>query len=91
MDLIFARHVDRLAGPPLTTVLRAAARLRGERLPSLRATTPPVAGPLPAPRRLLAMKFYGLGNIALVLPVLETLRRAVPDVEIGRASCRERV
>jgi ADP-heptose:LPS heptosyltransferase len=82
MDLILARHVDRLAGPPLTVALRAAARLRGERLPSLRATTPPVAGALPAPRRVLAMKFYGLGNIALVLPVLETLRRAVPDVEI---------
>jgi len=82
MDLILARHVDRLAGPPLTRALRAVAQLRGERLPSLRATTPPVADPLPAPRPLLAMKFYGLGNIALLLPVLETLRRAVPDVEI---------
>jgi len=82
MDLILARHVDRLAGPPLTIALRALARLRGERLPPLRATTPPVAGPLSAPRRVLAMKFYGLGNIALILPVLEALRRAAPDVEI---------
>jgi ADP-heptose:LPS heptosyltransferase len=82
MDLILARHVDRLAGPPLTVALRAVARLRGERLAPLRATTPPVAGPLSAPRRVLAMKFYGLGNIALILPVLEALRRAVPGVEI---------
>src|SRR4029450_8758652 len=50
MDLILARHVDRLAGPPLTMALRAMARLRGERLPSLHATTPPAAVPLSAPR-----------------------------------------
>lgn len=82
MDLILARYVDRWGGPPLTRLLRSAARLRGERLPSLRATTPPSAGPLAPPRRVLAMKFYGLGNIALVLPVLDALHRAVPGVEI---------
>lgn len=35
------------------------------------------------PGRILAIKFYGLGNIALLLPVLGALRRGLPDAEIG--------
>jgi ADP-heptose:LPS heptosyltransferase len=37
---------------------------------------------LPAPRRILAIKFYGLGNIAMILPTLQALSEAFPGVEI---------
>lgn len=81
MDLILARRIDRWIGPPLTRALRGMARLRGERLPPAGARTP-AAALLAAPRRVLAMKFYGLGNVALILPVLQALHRTHPGVEI---------
>src|SRR5207302_1874092 len=47
------------------------------------ATTPPSAGRTWArPRRVLAIKFYGLGNLVLILPTLAALRAPVPEVEI---------
>src|SRR5207244_1440229 len=58
-------------------------RVAGRRLPPLGATTPPSVGRTWArPRRVLAIKFYGLGNIVMILPTLAALRTAVPEVEI---------
>jgi ADP-heptose:LPS heptosyltransferase len=34
------------------------------------------------PRRLLAIKFYGLGNLAMILPVLQELKATWPDLAI---------
>lgn len=81
MNLHAARYVDRWLGPPLCLALYGLARLLGRPLPSLGATTPP-SGILPRPRRVLCIKFYGLGNIVMVLPTLRALRDAFPDVEI---------
>ncbi len=58
---------------------RARALVGGPALPPLRATTPPRGGVLPLPKRVLAIKFYGLGNIAMLLPVLRDLRDGLPD------------
>ncbi|HWP65489.1 MAG TPA: hypothetical protein VNO26_06225, partial [Candidatus Limnocylindria bacterium] len=82
MNLHLARYIDRWVGLPLCALLYGAARLRGERLPPLGATTPPGPTPLAPPRRLLAIKFYGLGNLAMILPVLQELQATWPDLEI---------
>jgi hypothetical protein len=82
MNLHLARYVDRWVGLPLCALLYGAARLTGERLPPLGATTPPAEGPLEPPRRVLGIKFYGLGNIAMILPVLREVQARWPDVEI---------
>jgi ADP-heptose:LPS heptosyltransferase len=83
MNLHAARYVDRWAGPPVHLALHAAGRATGRRLAPLGATTPPVAGRTWArPRRVLAIKFYGLGNLVMILPTLAALRAAVPEVEI---------
>src|SRR5207245_482318 len=63
--------------------LPAVGRPTGRRLPPPGATTPPWAGRTWArPRRVLAIKFYGLGNLVMILPTLAALRAAVPEVEI---------
>lgn len=82
MNLHAARYIDRWVGIVLCFVLHVLARLAGHRLPRLGATTPPSHGPLPAPRRVLGMKFYGLGNIVMILPVLRELQIAFPGIEI---------
>jgi ADP-heptose:LPS heptosyltransferase len=82
MNLHLARYIDRWVGLPLCFLLYGIARLGGERLPPIGATTPPGATPLPRPRRVLGIKFYGLGNLAMILPVLEELKAIWPDVEI---------
>src|SRR5438445_4163655 len=83
MNLHAARYVDRWAGPPVHLALHAAGRATGRRLAPLGATTPPAAGRTWArPRRVLAIKFYGLGNLVMILPTLAALRAAVPEVEI---------
>ena len=83
MNLHAARYVDRWAGVPVHLALHAAGRTAGRRLAPLGATTPPVAGRTWArPRRVLAIKFYGLGNLVMILPTLAALRATVPEVEI---------
>ncbi len=78
-----SRPLDTWGGLLICGVLALWARLRavlgGPPLAPLRATTPPRGDALPLPRRVLAMKFYGLGNIAMLLPVLQDLRDALPD------------
>ena len=87
LDLQRARYADNWGGLAISGLLfawsRARSLLGGPPQPALRATTPPApAGSAPQPRRILAIKFYGLGNIVMLLPVLGALRRAYPDAEI---------
>jgi ADP-heptose:LPS heptosyltransferase len=87
MNLNYARYVDKWVGFVLCLVLFALERVlgpfTGRRLPSLSATTPPRGdAPLPAPRRVLCIKFYGLGNAIMLLPVLQALRRRFPEAEV---------
>ena len=87
IDMGLSRRIDTWAGLVLCALLYVVARLRarlgGHPQPALRATTPPVAdAPLPRPRRVLAIKLYGLGNVTMIVPVLDALRRGAPGVEI---------
>jgi ADP-heptose:LPS heptosyltransferase len=86
MDLNFARYVDKWVGLAISLVLflfeRVLAPFTGRRIPPLLATTPPETDTLPAPRRVLCIKFYGLGNAIMLLPVLDALRQRHPGVEI---------
>ncbi len=82
MDLRFARYVDRWIGYAICFVLWAFGRMLGVArgrtiVPPLLGTTPPRSGARPEPpRRVLAIKFYGLGNVALILPTLAALHEA---------------
>ena len=87
MNLNYARYVDKWVGLVVCLTLfaleRALAPLTGRRLPALFATTPPpLDGVRPAPRRVLCIKFYGLGNVVMLLPVLQALREHFPAAEI---------
>jgi ADP-heptose:LPS heptosyltransferase len=87
MDLNLARYVDKWVGLAICLVLFACERLtrswHGRRVRSLLSTTPPGLDEPPiAPRRILCMKFYGLGNAIMLVPVLEAVRRRWPGVEI---------
>jgi ADP-heptose:LPS heptosyltransferase len=86
MNLNVARYVDKWVGLPLCLALFALERVRrglgGRPVPSLLATTPPSGEPPPAPRRILCMKFYGLGNMVILMPVLAAIRARYPDAEI---------
>src|SRR5438046_2371321 len=83
MNLLAARYIDRWAGVAVHLGLHAVGRATGRRLLPPGATTPPSAGRTWArPRRVLAIKFYGLGNLVMILPTLAALRAAIPEVEI---------
>jgi lipopolysaccharide heptosyltransferase II len=87
IDMGLSRRIDTWAGLVLCALLFAVARIRarlgGLPQPALRATTPPRGdAPLPRPRRVLAIKLYGLGNVTMIVPVLDALRRGAPGVEI---------
>lgn len=88
MNLRLARYIDRWVGFAICFVLWLGARARGwlggrTLVPPLLATTPadPADAAVP-PRRVLAIKFYGLGNIAMILPTLHALRHGDPGCEI---------
>jgi ADP-heptose:LPS heptosyltransferase len=87
VNLELARRIDSWAGLTICAVLyawsRVRARLGGPSQPTLLATTPPAADRSPIrPKRVLAIKFYGLGNIIMLLPVLGAVRRAFPGASI---------
>jgi heptosyltransferase-1 len=87
MDLNAARQIDKWLGLGLCLVFwlwdRTLGRLWGRHIPSLRATTPPTPGAgVITPRRILCMKFYGLGNMVMLLPVLAAVRQRHPDAEL---------
>jgi heptosyltransferase-1 len=87
MNLDYARYVDRWLGMALCLVFfvfdRTIGRAFGRRLPALLATTPPQDDAAsPAPRRILCTKFYGLGNMIMLLPVLAGVKRRHPEAEL---------
>jgi ADP-heptose:LPS heptosyltransferase len=86
MNLNLARYVDKWVGLPICLAFFALERLTrpwtGRPIASLLATTPPDGTPPVPPRRILCMKFYGLGNMVILLPVLAALRQRYPEVEI---------
>jgi len=88
MNLRLARYIDRWVGFAICFALWLAARVCGlltgrQTVPPLLATTPAdPADRAVAPRRVLAIKFYGLGNIAMILPTLHALRQGDPDTRI---------
>jgi ADP-heptose:LPS heptosyltransferase len=87
MDLNVARYIDKWVGLAICLVLFAWERLtqpwHGRPIRAMFSTTPPGLDEPPiAPRRILCMKFYGLGNAIMLIPVLEAVRRRWPDVEI---------
>jgi heptosyltransferase-2 len=89
-----ARPIDTWVGLAICAVLfawsRLAARFGAPRLPPMRGTTPPPAGLEPPPaRRILCIKSYGLGNVVMLLPVLQTLRRTYPEAEIDFLTLEE--
>jgi ADP-heptose:LPS heptosyltransferase len=95
IDMNLGRRIDTRVGSLLLALLylwsSLRARFGGPSQPAKRSTTPPdeVKGVEGAPRRILAIKLYGLGNIAMILPVLAALRRAYPDVEVEFLSLDE--
>jgi lipopolysaccharide heptosyltransferase II len=87
LNLNLARHVDKWVGWAICLVLFAGDRLlrgmTGRRVPSMLATTPPPEdGAVHVPQRILCMKFYGLGNAIMLLPVLAAIRERYPNAEI---------
>ena len=81
------RAIDSTVGLLICACLFVLSRLHsllgGPPQPSLRATTPPRGGATPLrPKRVLCIKTYGLGNIAMLLPILGAIKRGIPGVEI---------
>lgn len=72
MNWKFIRIIDTCIGIPL---LLANSFTR--RLPGRHSASPPGAV-----RRLLLIKFWGIGNIFMLLPAIEALREAYPDATI---------
>jgi ADP-heptose:LPS heptosyltransferase len=94
IDMNVGRKIDTWVGRVLLAVLFAVSRLRarlgGPPQPARFATTPPTPETEAiVPRRVLAIKLYGLGNIAMILPVLAALRRKHPGVELHFLSLEE--
>ncbi|MDP6979483.1 MAG: glycosyltransferase family 9 protein [Myxococcota bacterium] len=94
MDGNLTRKIDGWLGLVICAVLfvhsRLRARLGSRRQPSMYATTPPERCRAPfVPARVLCIKTYGLGNIAMILPVLGALRRNFPGVEIDFLTLEE--
>jgi len=87
IDMGLGRRIDAWLGLVVCALLygvaRLHARLGGPALAPWGAPTPPRAdAPAPQPRRVLAIKLWGLGNLVMIVPVLDALRRAAPGVEI---------
>lgn len=62
---------------PLVALGRPGSRLRGR---------PLVAWEGPAPARILVLRFSALGDVVLITPALEALRRAFPEAHIAVAT-----
>jgi ADP-heptose:LPS heptosyltransferase len=94
LDMNTGRKIDTWVGWLIISLLfwtsRLHAVLGGPGQPGLHETTPPRPSEEPLrPGRVLAIKLYGLGNIAMLLPALATLRRANPELEIDFLSLEE--
>jgi len=71
-----AKKLDRVAGAVLLRLLRPWRALRRQR---------PGAA---APREIAVVKFWGVGNAALLLPVLRALRRRYPSARLTVVTLR---
>lgn len=73
MNIRTMKAIDRYVGGPLCLLLDFCQRLRS---PFLRHETRPL-------RRILLMKFFGLGSILLATPMLRAIRLRHPEASIG--------
>jgi ADP-heptose:LPS heptosyltransferase len=79
VDLRFVRAIDRWAGSLLLHALSPWLRSDGRRPP-----------PDPAAvKRILLIKFYGIGNIVMILPSIEALRKRFPGASIDFLSLQK--
>ena len=79
MNLTLAKALDRWVGGALCRVIASARTLRD-------LVAPPQE--IVEPRTLLLVKFWGLGNVVLLLPVIRSLRRRFPSARIVFVSLR---
>ncbi len=80
MSLSLAKALDRLAGGAALRALRPVRALQ-----DLLTGYPP-RGPI---REIALVKFWGLGNAALLLPVLASLRRRYPGARLTAVTLRD--
>ena len=74
MNLSFAKWIDRIAGRAACFLLSSARTTR--EMVSPRDTM------VGEPKTIVLIKFWGLGNLVLLLPVFRALRRRYPAVRI---------
>jgi ADP-heptose:LPS heptosyltransferase len=73
MNVSAMKKIDRYAGIPICLVLDAFSRLRAL-FPVRRVGTP---------RKILVMKFFGMGSVLLASPMLAGLRATYPSAELA--------
>lgn len=81
MNLGFAKWIDRWVGRVVVAGLSGARTLR-------EMIAPRDALVLGEPERILLIKFWGLGNLVLLLPVFRALRRRYPKARIELLTLR---
>jgi len=72
MNWKLIRIIDRWAGIPLLLLLRLFPRMRSQEQ----------NGTSLAPRQVLFIKFWGIGNIFMILPSIQAVREQWPDVSV---------
>lgn len=79
MNLKFIRFIDTYAGIPLICCAALLRRLKGKR---------PVSEAYRPRARILCVKFWGVGNLFMMLPAVEALRRQYPQAAIDLLTLR---
>ncbi len=79
MNLKFVRLIDTYAGIPLLYGAALLRRLSGK---------PPLSGAARGPARILCVKFWGVGNLFMMLPAVEALKRQFPQAAIDLLTLR---
>lgn len=74
MNMKHMKQLDHYAGIPLCLLLDLFHKISAI-FPAKKSITPP--------RKILLMKFFGMGSILLASPMLRGLRERYPDAEIG--------
>lgn len=73
MNLKFVRIIDTYAGTPLLLCVALLRMLRGQR---------PTGGVPRARTRILCVKFWGVGNLFMMLPAVAALKRQYPQATV---------
>ncbi|UCF80336.1 MAG: glycosyltransferase family 9 protein [Acidobacteriota bacterium] len=76
MTIRLMKALDHALGLPLCTALAVVATVEK------RLRRAPLPGSGWAPRRVVVQKFFGLGSLALMMPLLRALRERYPECEI---------